>query len=56
VSGSVSCPECQTSMTFDSPLRGEIVTCGNCGVEREVTSVNPLMLAVAPTEQEDWSQ
>jgi len=33
-----------------------LVTCPDCGVELEVTSVNPIELTEAPQEEEDWGQ
>ena len=50
------CPECEASITLNSPMRGEIVTCPECGAELEVTSVNPIQLELAPMEQEDWGE
>jgi len=50
------CPECEASIALSSPLRGEIVTCPECGAELEVTAINPVQLALAPMEQEDWGE
>ena len=38
------------------PLRGEIITCPDCGAELEVVSENPLQLEFAPQEEEDWGE
>jgi alpha-aminoadipate/glutamate carrier protein LysW len=50
------CVECGLSLQIANPLQGEIVTCGDCGVELEVTALRPLTLARAPEEQEDWGE
>ncbi len=51
------CPECAGRVRFDrSPLNGQVARCGDCGVELEVTSINPLRLEVAPEVQEDWGE
>jgi len=50
------CPECEAEITLNSPLRGEIVPCPECGADLEVTSINPIVLELAPMEQEDWGE
>lgn len=50
------CPECEAEITLNDVMRGEIVTCPDCGTELEVTSINPLVLEPAPMEQEDWGE
>jgi alpha-aminoadipate carrier protein LysW len=50
------CPECAAVITLYKPERGEIVECPECGVELEVVSVEPLTLAPAPEEEEDWGE
>lgn len=51
------CPECDGIITFDRPpLVGEVIRCNECGVELEVTSVEPLTLEVAPEVEEDWGE
>lgn len=53
----VSCPECAAEITLaDNVEVGEIVVCPDCGVDLEVTSVNPAAVALAPMEQEDWGE
>jgi alpha-aminoadipate carrier protein LysW len=37
-------------------LRGEIITCPECGAELEVTALDPIQLELAPMEQEDWGE
>ena len=35
---------------------GEIVVCSDCGVDLEVTSLNPPEVELAPMEEEDWGE
>lgn len=51
------CVECgaQVQIAADA-MQGEILTCGDCGVELEVTSLNPLTVELAPMEMEDWGE
>lgn len=52
-----ACPECDAGVRFDrSPLNGQIARCSDCGAELEVTSTNPLTLALAPEVEEDWGE
>ena len=54
---SAVCPECDAEVeTASDTEAGEIVTCSDCGVDLEVTSVSPLAVAVAPPEEEDWGE
>jgi alpha-aminoadipate carrier protein LysW len=49
-----NCPECSAEITLGaSTVAGEIVVCPDCGAELEVTSVDPVELALAPEEAED---
>lgn len=51
------CPECGAEISFDTlPLLNELVRCPECGAELEVVSLEPLTLALAPTEEEDWGE
>ena len=51
------CPECAGSVQFGGKtMKGEIVTCPDCGAELEVTAVNPITLELAPKEEEDWGE
>ena len=44
-------------MTLTNVTAGEIVVCPDCGVDLEVTAVEPaLALALAPQEAEDWGE
>ncbi|NOX62238.1 MAG: lysine biosynthesis protein LysW [Chloroflexi bacterium] len=51
-----NCPECEAVITLNDPIEGEIVSCADCGVELEVTSLEPLTLELAPEEEEDWGE
>ena len=51
------CPECGATIEFKSaPVLHELVRCPDCGAELEVTSLAPLALDLAPTEEEDWGE
>lgn len=55
--GPAVCPECEGAIRFDRvPLRGQVVRCGDCGVELEVTRTTPLALELAPEVREDWGE
>ena len=57
VSIGCECPECAGSVTLTRrPLAGEVVRCGECSAELEVTSVEPLKVELAPQVQEDWGE
>jgi len=51
-----NCPECDAEITLDDVMEGEIVVCPDCGVDLEVTSLEPLTLDLAPMEEEDWGE
>ena len=51
------CPECEGAVPVTRrPIKGEVLRCGDCGAELEVTSVQPLALALAPEVEEDWGE
>jgi alpha-aminoadipate/glutamate carrier protein LysW len=50
------CPECGATLDLKNPEKGEIIVCPDCGVELEVRNVNPVELAPAPQEEEDWGE
>jgi len=57
VAASCECPECAASIVLTRrPLAGEVVRCGDCSAELEVTSVEPLKLELAPEVEEDWGE
>jgi alpha-aminoadipate carrier protein LysW len=37
-------------------MANEIVECSACGVELEVISIDPVAVALAPEEEEDWGE
>jgi alpha-aminoadipate/glutamate carrier protein LysW len=53
----VNCPECdaQVELTAGTEV-GEILVCSDCGVDLEVTSLDPAGVQLAPMEQEDWGE
>ena len=51
----VTCPECEAEITLDAGTEaGEIIVCSDCGVDLEVTALDPATVQLAPMEQEDW--
>ena len=51
------CPECAAELSLgDDTVASEILSCEECGVELEVTSLDPLKLETAPEEEEDWGE
>jgi alpha-aminoadipate carrier protein LysW len=53
----VACLECAADLGLDEGVEeGEIVVCPDCGVELEVTGVNPISLQLAPEVEEDWGE
>ncbi len=51
-----TCPECAAELNLKDVVQGEIVQCPDCGVDLEVVSVNPVEVALAPMEEEDWGE
>lgn len=52
-----NCPECDAVVTVGSDaVKGEIVSCPDCGAELEVKETRPLALALAPEAEEDWGE
>lgn len=53
----VSCPECAAEITLDAGVEaGEIIVCPDCGVDLEILSLQPVEVALAPMEEEDWGE
>jgi alpha-aminoadipate carrier protein LysW len=53
----VNCTECDVAITLAAGTEvGEIIVCPDCGVDLEVTSLNPAQVNPAPMEQEDWGE
>lgn len=53
-----TCPECEGTVLLKADtMEGEIVVCGDCGVDLEVRSLTPsVVLELAPQEAEDWGE
>jgi len=52
-----NCPECAAEVIFEKDAQEcEIIVCGDCGVDLEITSVEPTSVMLAPMEQEDWGE
>ena len=52
-----NCPECDAAVTVGTDVvKGEIVSCPDCGAELEVTDIAPVTLALAPEAEEDWGE
>ena len=50
------CPQCEAVLQKADMIEGEIFSCPECGVELEVTTVEPFAVALAPKEAEDWGE
>jgi len=51
------CPVCGGAVNLAADtVAGELISCADCGSELEVKGVNPVALAEAPTEEEDWGE
>ena len=49
----ITCPECEAQIGLDAGTEaGEIIVCSDCGVDLEVTSIEPAAVQLAPMEQE----
>ena len=56
VSGTAECPECFAEIELKNVLQNEIVQYPECGIDLEVVSIEPIQLAPAPEEEEDWGE
>ncbi len=53
----VECPECAGGLDLaPNTLKGEIMTCPDCGAELEVVATDPVSLELAPKVEEDWGE
>ena len=53
----VTCPECAADIKMEAMTEvGEIIVCSDCGVDLEVTGIEPAAAQLAPMEQEDWGE
>ena len=54
--GTAQCPECFADVPLTKVMQNEITQCPGCGAELEITALEPLTLALAPQEEEDWGE
>ena len=53
----VACPECDATVELAAGTEvGEILVCADCGVDLEVTALEPVKVQLAPREEEDWGE
>lgn len=53
----VECPECAADIALvKGTEEGEIIVCPDCGLDLEVISLSPVVVDLAPMEQEDWGE
>lgn len=53
----VTCLECAAEIMLEDKTEvGEIIVCSDCGVDLEVTALDPVAVQLAPMEQEDWGE
>jgi alpha-aminoadipate carrier protein LysW len=54
------CPECEANVEIDEfdVDKGEIISCPECGVELEVVGLSPLLLDLAPhdEDEDEWQE
>lgn len=52
-----TCPECAAEVPLAPGVEiGEILVCPECGVDLEVTGLDPATVVLAPMEEEDWGE
>ena len=56
VTGTAECPECFAEVELTNVMQNEITQCPECGTDLEVVTVDPLVLELAPEEEEDWGE
>jgi alpha-aminoadipate/glutamate carrier protein LysW len=53
----VLCVECEGIIFLPKDVEeNEIVVCGDCGIDLEVLSLEPLIVHSAPITDEDWGE
>ncbi len=50
------CPICGANVKYSNVEIGELLNCPDCGSDLEIKSINPLTIAEAPEEEEDWGE
>ncbi len=51
-----TCPDCSAVLETEGLELGELIVCDDCGSEIEVVGLEPLVLELAPEEEEDWGE
>jgi alpha-aminoadipate carrier protein LysW len=53
----INCPECAAEINIESDTEvNEIIVCPDCGVDLEVTALQPTAVELAPMVEEDWGE
>lgn len=55
-SATAECPECLAEIELTNVMQNEIVQCPECGAELEIVGADPVVLELAPEEEEDWGE
>ena len=51
------CPVCGADIFIQAgAVEGELIECGDCGVELEIISIDPFSVEEAPQTEEDWGE
>lgn len=52
-----ACPICEAEVEIvEGTVIGELMECGDCGTELEITKVDPIEIQEAPEVEEDWGE
>ena len=52
-----NCPECDAKVPLtDDVQTSEALACPECGESLEVASIDPVVLTLAPPQDEDWGE
>lgn len=52
-----ACVECEAEIQVEEgAFAGEVIECPECGVELEITSLDPITVELAPEVEEDWGE
>jgi len=53
----IECMTCGAELNIKKGTElNEIIICTDCGAELEIVSLNPVKIAAAPKEEEDWGE
>lgn len=47
----VNCPDCQSEISLEKAVVGEVVECKNCGAEMEIIQSEPLQVSLIEEEK-----